>query len=86
MIHPSGAAVGYIWEHFAETYFSKDTLRLIERIEKIRQAMQHRPFQPALSEHKAFRRAQLAATEQLQKEYPDLDLHEERAFFQENAR
>ena len=85
MIHPSAVAVGYIWEHFAETYFSKDTIRLIDRIAKIRQAMLHRPFRPDLPEHKAFRRTQLAATEQLKKEYLDLDLREELAFFRENA-
>ena len=83
MIHPSETAVEYIREQFAETYFSPETRRLAARIEKVRQAMLHRPFHPDTPEHRAFKKAQLEAVQQLKKEYPALDWEEEEVFFQD---
>lgn len=83
MIHPSELAVDYIWEHFAETYFTKETRQLVERIGKIQLATRHKPFQPDTPEHRAFRQAQLAEVTRLQKDYPELDLENELAFFRD---
>lgn len=82
MVHPSEVAVQYIWNFFADTFFSEDTKRLNERIGKIVAAARHRPFHPATEEHRAFARAQLEAIENLKKEWAALDFGEEKANFQ----
>ncbi|MBK6950057.1 MAG: GSCFA domain-containing protein [Haliscomenobacter sp.] len=46
MIHPSEMAQDYIWDYFSKSFFSEKTLRLIRGVEKVRQAMQHRPLRP----------------------------------------
>ncbi|MFN0216225.1 MAG: GSCFA domain-containing protein [Saprospiraceae bacterium] len=81
MVHPSEVAVDYVWQFFSDMFFDEKTLRLNERIEKIRTAAQHRPFHPNLTQHQAFIRAQLEAISKLKQEMPGLDFgEEERAF------
>ncbi|MFN0015855.1 MAG: GSCFA domain-containing protein [Saprospiraceae bacterium] len=77
MIHPSDTAVDYIWQYFAEAFFSPQTQHLLERISKITAAARHRPFHPDSPEHRAFAAQQLAYLEQLCAEYQGLDFSEE---------
>ena len=54
MLHPSEQAVDYIYERFAETYFSADTKEMVREWQPIKAALAHRPFNPDSEEHKAF--------------------------------
>jgi hypothetical protein len=42
MLHPSSAAIDYIWEKFSETYFEKSTIDLQQSVQKISKAVEHR--------------------------------------------
>jgi len=81
MVHPSEVAVNYVWQFFSDTYFAEKTLKLNDRIEKIRAAAQHRPFHPDTVQHRSFVQAQLDAIEKLNQEMPDLDFEMEKAGF-----
>jgi hypothetical protein len=81
MLHPSELAVDYIWAYFSEQYFDAPTRQLNEQIEKIRAAMQHRPFHPQTQQHQAFLQAQLRAIEAIKKEAPKLDFSAEEQHF-----
>ena len=54
MLHPSEQAVDYIYERFAETYFSEEAKAMVTEWEPIKAALAHRPFNPDSKEHKAF--------------------------------
>ncbi|MBR5037236.1 MAG: GSCFA domain-containing protein [Prevotella sp.] len=54
MLHPSEQAVDYIYERFAETFFSEKTHRFVEDYRPIRQALNHRPFNPESEEYRQF--------------------------------
>lgn len=54
MLHPSDQAVEYIWQRFANTFFSPDTFSFIEEYRPIRQALQHKPFHPDSEEYRLF--------------------------------
>ncbi len=54
MLHPSDQAVDYIYERFAETYFSEEAKAMVTEWEPIKAALAHRPFNPDSEEHKAF--------------------------------
>ena len=54
MLHPSEQAVDYIYERFAETYFSEEAKAMVAEWEPIKTALAHRPFNPDSEEHKAF--------------------------------
>ncbi len=55
MAHPSATAVEYIWEQFAAAHFNEETRRIVAAVQKIRNALAHRPFHPETPGHKAFK-------------------------------
>ena len=42
MIHPNNQAIEYIFSHFSTAYFNSKTLNLIQEIEKINKAIEHK--------------------------------------------
>ncbi len=82
MLHPSPLATNYIWEHFSESYFSKQTREMAKQVQQIRKAMEHRPFHPDDSAYRRFAQKNLAAIEGLVLSEPALNLKEEKAFFE----
>ena len=54
MIHPSQVAVDYIWEHFTEGNIANEAHAIMNEVDSIQKAIQHRPFNPASDQHKAF--------------------------------
>lgn len=81
MIHPNEQAIDYIWQYFAEVYFSAETRALLDQIGKITAAARHRPFNPDTEEHRAFARAQLEKIAALEKKNPEIVFSEEKAVF-----
>ena len=65
MLHPSGLAIEYIWEKFSHAFFEKKTLELINEWMKIRQALEHKPFNPDSEQYQSF----LAQTQLKLKEF-----------------
>lgn len=82
MLHPSEVAVAYIWQHFADAFFTSETKALLTDLEKIQTAVRHRPFNPDTEQHKNFARGQLQAIGRLQAMHPDLDFSAEQTHFQ----
>ena len=54
MLHPSEQAVEYIYERFADTFFSADSRRMTEEWRPIHAALSHRPFNPDSENYQAF--------------------------------
>lgn len=73
MLHPSQQAVAYIWERFAEAFFSEDTRRFLEEWRPIKEALAHRPFRPDSDEYKEFFAATMRKAELLARKYPDME-------------
>lgn len=55
MMHPSKAAVEYVWERFCEKYMTHETLCDGELFERLASARDHRPLHPESAEHRTFR-------------------------------
>lgn len=86
MTHPSPVAVDYIWSRFAETSFSPEAQLLMKEISGIMRACEHRPLHIQSASSRAFMLEYARRTEQLQKQYPFLDLTRERKYFEEGHR
>jgi len=56
MLHPSETAIQYVWERFCETFFNQETQLVLNEVEKLYTASQHRPFHATSDEYQAFRR------------------------------
>ncbi len=54
MLHPSSVAIDYIWGKFSSVYFDQETDKAIAEYNSIRQALQHRPFNPESDVYKTF--------------------------------
>lgn len=73
MLHPSEQAVEYIYERFADAYFSDATRRFIKEWTPIREALHHRPFHPESLEYQAFMARTQARYEDLKARYPQME-------------
>lgn len=81
MVHPNYAATNYVWDKFVNAMMDDETISLMEKVNEIQRARNHKPFNPASDQHKKFLQSYRQKTEQLQKQFPALDLREELHFF-----
>lgn len=72
MLHPSEQAVEYIWEVFAETFFSDAAKRFIAEWTPLRKALEHKPFNPESDEYKAFIEETRLKIKALSDRYPNM--------------
>ena len=79
MLHPNYQATDYVWQSFADTFFSKATAGLIKEVEEIIAAAKHRPRNAMSEAHKKFIEKYLRKAEELQKQ--KLDFTEEQKLF-----
>lgn len=81
LIHPNSQMIGYIWEKFTRAWFEEETLNLMQRIGKLVNARNHRPFNPSSQQHRDFCRRQLEEIDHLIEHHPYLNLSEIRDYF-----
>jgi hypothetical protein len=81
MVHPNFAATQFVWEQFAANYFSKETRELMEQVEEIGIARQHRTRFPETQAHKSFLQKYAERCLALQQRLPMLDFSEELRYF-----
>lgn len=76
MLHPSEQAVEYIWECFSASLFGADTLQFLKEWQPIREAINHRPFNPDSDAYKEFVKNTLVKVRALKQKYTDLELED----------
>ena len=54
LVHLNDLGVKFIWEKFKQNYFSEETLKIMNEVEKIKTALNHRSQNPGGTEHKKF--------------------------------
>ncbi|WP_430812772.1 MULTISPECIES: GSCFA domain-containing protein [unclassified Carboxylicivirga] len=74
MLHPSKQAIAFIRSKFVEAHFDGDSTAIFDRLAKLRQASQHRPFNRASAAHQSFVRNHIQKVDTAQKQFPGLDL------------
>ncbi len=82
MLHPSETAVEYIWEKFGESFFNSETHETNIKIQKIRRAFRHSPFNPETKEYKAFCKKMISEINSISSLQINLDFSEELRFFE----
>ena len=84
LVHPNELAIDYVWERFCETMFDEETKNVFKKIQQIISAKQHRPFHPGTIQYQQFLKNYLERIIELTKQYPFLDMEEEKNFFGES--
>tara|TARA_B100000809_G_scaffold266826_1_gene331956 strand:- start:820 stop:1785 length:966 start_codon:yes stop_codon:yes gene_type:complete len=77
LVHPTNLAVNYVWEKFVDCYFDDDTQGLIDAIQKIKLAANHKPFNFESKEHQLFIVKQISLMNDLSKKHDFLDFKAE---------
>ncbi|NOU19077.1 MAG: GSCFA domain-containing protein [Bacteroidales bacterium] len=77
MLHPSKVAVEYIWEKFKKSLIESKSITLMEEIEKVISAVNHKPFNPNIPEHRAFVANTLELIKKIKKKNSSLNFTEE---------
>lgn len=72
MLHPSQQAVEYIWERLVEIYFSDGAKTFLKEWRPIKQALNHKPFNPESDEYRRFQEQTKIRLKDLQEKYPAL--------------
>ena len=81
MLHPGTLAIQYIWEQFTRKYIKKSTFKLMDKVEEIVKARNHKPFRPTSLEYQDFLKKQIEKTEQFLDKHPHIDLQPELDYF-----
>ncbi|MEM9983191.1 MAG: GSCFA domain-containing protein, partial [Bacteroidota bacterium] len=76
LLHPNTQTQTYIWERFVKCFFTEETQQQMQQWQKIRNALQHRPFHPESKQHQQFLRK---LYQEMQIFHPTVNLTEELA-------
>jgi lysophospholipase L1-like esterase len=82
LVHPSAAAVNYVWEQFAHHCIDGEGQQLLKAIGEINRAMQHRPFHPQSAGHQQFLKAYAKKVRVLMQQHPNLRLDAAQKYFE----
>jgi GSCFA family len=83
LAHPNYAATNYVWEKFVPTVIDDASLQLMEKINEINAAMNHRAFNPTSDAHKAFLATNLSKITKLKEMYAYINFEEEIKYFKQ---
>ena len=73
MLHPSDAAVAYIWQRFVETMMKPETVREMACCEQLYRDLNHRPLHPESEAYRLFREGVKQRYRQMTERYPWLE-------------
>jgi hypothetical protein len=69
MLHPNQQAIDYVWDSLGNTFFDNETRNLLQQIEEVLLALNHRPRNPESEAHKKFVERNLERMEGLNREF-----------------
>jgi len=81
MVHPNYAATNYVWEKFVAACIDAPAQQLMQQINEINAAINHKPFNPSSAAHQKFIQTNLGKIKELQAGHPYLDFTIEERFF-----
>ncbi len=84
MVHPNYAATNYVWEKFLATCVDEESKQLMKEISIIRNARNHKAFNPESVQHKKFIGTHLEKVLKLKATHPYIDFTDEIEFFSQN--
>jgi hypothetical protein len=81
LVHPNYFATEYVWEKFVGACMDEKTKKLMEEIQSISIAFQHKAFNTSSQEHQRFLQKFYLKTKGLQEVHPYLNLEKELTYF-----
>jgi hypothetical protein len=82
-VHPNYTATAFIWEQFVHACMSEETRSIMEQVQQITTAFNHRSRFPETEAHKKFKKEYAEKVKALMQQHPFLDLGKELSYFSE---
>lgn len=54
MLHPNQTAIDYVWDLFKKIWISEESIPIMEEVNQIQKALEHKAFNPNSEQHKLF--------------------------------
>lgn len=70
MLHPNEVAIDYIWEKFSKNYIKESQFEVMNEVNSIQKALQHKPFNPNTEAHQQFLEKLKERITTIQKHFP----------------
>lgn len=77
MLHVNSQAIEYIWEKFSTAFILHEAHLVMREVEKIRQGLAHKPFDPSSENYLDFLKQIERQIMELEKKYPFIDFTDE---------
>ena len=81
MAHPNYPATQFVLEKFMTHFVDEPSQQLAAELKKLSIARRHKPFHPQTEAHQKFLQSQLLKAQELQSQFPFLDLSDELNYF-----
>ncbi len=85
MVHPNYATTNYVWEKFVAACIDEPSQQLMQQINEINAAVNHKPFNPSSAAHKKFSDSNLKKIENIKKVFPYINFTQEENIFNPDA-
>jgi hypothetical protein len=82
-VHPNYLATTYVWEHFVKACIHVDTKSIMQEVQDIITARNHKTRFPQTEAHKKFKLSYIEKIKDLQQRYPVIRLDDELKYFSE---
>lgn len=73
LMHPNEIAVDYIWEKLSQSMMTKETIKNMDRIARVKRSLAHRSLNPGSTSEKDFLNKLKKQIRELSEEFPDSD-------------
>lgn len=83
LVHPNDLAVNYIWEKFQKVFINESEFDLMKKVQKIMNAVNHKPFNAEGEEYKRFVKTSLDQIKEIQNQQNAIDFVTEIEYFKQ---
>ncbi|MEP6628059.1 MAG: GSCFA domain-containing protein [Ginsengibacter sp.] len=81
LVHPNDAAVNFVFEKFCDNLLDDSAKNIMEEINKILDAANHKPFAKESAAHQKFIATQIKNIQKIENDYPFINLSREKEYF-----
>jgi len=82
LLHPNEQATDFIWEYLIGNCIREEDKILIQKLNKLKAAFEHKLLQPKSDKSKSFIKAQLQSIQEIENDYCYIDLKKEKDYFE----
>lgn len=82
LVHPNDSAINFVFEKFYNSLLDDEGKKILEKIKRIMNAVNHRPFIKESNAHQKFITSQVENIRKVERDHPYIDLTIEKEYFQ----